>query len=508
VPQRSADPNGVSQYFSSNPTLAPILDKMQMFDVYSSAWFSAIYILLFISLIGCIIPRTKHHFTALKARPPRTPARLSRLEDHRESTMSLVPGTDADAAAAKAIDLASDQLRKGGYRVQRYDRKGVASVSAERGYLRETGNLIFHSALVGVLVAVGLGGGFSYTGQRVIIEGTTFVNSVGTDYSSFNPGRFVNADSLTPYTLMLKKFDVTYVPFGDADAGQAGDFAAHLATKLPGGTADSGTIRVNHPLNIAGDNVYLLGNGYAPTITVRNAKGDIVFHDTVPFLPQDANMTSIGVVKVADGLPEQLGFVGFFYPTEVKLKSGAFSSAYPNLLNPVLTLNVYGGDLGINNGIPRSVYALDPTGMTQLTGGKTGAKSIELSPGETTQLPKGMGSITFENDSPKGPNDLSQSVKRFVSLSIHHDAAGPWALLFAVLAIAGLLLALFVPRRRMWVKATPAGDSLRLEYAALARGEDPTLAAAVDELAAKHEKTLGAAGVASSPEAEPASSVE
>jgi cytochrome c biogenesis protein len=220
-------------------------------------------------------------------------------------------------------------------------------------------------------------------------------------------------------------------------------------------------------------------------------------------------MTSIGVVKVADGLPEQLGFVGFFYPTQVKLGSGAFSSGYPNLLNPVLTLNVYGGDLGINNGIPRSVYALDPTGMTQLTGGKTGVKSIELTPGETQQLPKGYGTITFENDAPKGATDQSQSVKRFVSLSIHHDAAGPWALAFAVLAIAGLLMALFVPRRRMWVKATPEDGALRVEYAALARGEDPTLKAAVDDLAVKHGKALDADGPASTPtEADTALSVD
>ena len=39
--------------------------KVQAFDVYSSVWFSAIYILLFISLVGCVIPRTTHHIRAL-----------------------------------------------------------------------------------------------------------------------------------------------------------------------------------------------------------------------------------------------------------------------------------------------------------------------------------------------------------------------------------------------------------------------------------------------------------
>ncbi|WP_457832668.1 cytochrome c biogenesis protein ResB, partial [Staphylococcus aureus] len=79
-----------------------------------------------------------------------------------------------------------------------------------------------------------------------------------------------------------------------------------------------------------------------------------------------------------------------------------------------------------------------------------------------------------------GSTGYAGSVKRFASLSIHRDLAGPWVLGFAALATLGLLAALFVPRRRMWVKATPDGDTVRVEYAGLARGEDPTLASAVD----------------------------
>ncbi|MDL9981614.1 cytochrome c biogenesis protein ResB [Microbacterium sp. ASV49] len=498
VPQRSADPNGVVQWKQNNPSLFPILDKMQMFDVYTSAWFSAIYILLFISLIGCVIPRTKHHWQALRARPPRTPARLSRLSDHVESSTTLAPEADGAIAAEHAIDVAQQQLRRAGYRVERYDGKGVFSVSAERGYLRETGNLVFHASLVGVLLAVGIGGGLTYTGQRVVVEGQTFVDAL-TDYDSFDPGRFVNSDTLTPFTLSLDKFDVTYQPYGTAGSGQAGDFVAHVTTQLDGGTRQAQQIEVNHPLSIVGDRIYLLGNGYAPTVTVRNADGDVVFHDSVPFLPQDANMTSLGVIKVPDGLPEQLGLVGFFYPTSVKMSTGAFTSAYPSLVNPILTLNVYAGDLGINNGTPRSVYALDQTGMTQLTGGKTGVDSIELQPGQTANLPKGMGTITFDDASPSGSTDGSQSVKRFVSLSIHHDAAGPWVLVFAIFALAGLITALFVPRRRMWVKASTSGQTLKLEYAGLARGEDPTLKAAVEAVAEKHAEALQAPETASAP---------
>lgn len=505
VPQRTADPNGVSQFKVDHPDLYPVLDHLQLFDVYSSAWFSAIYILLFISLIGCVIPRTKHHAKALRARPPRTPARLSRLDDHAEGFRAL-PDADADAAAAaaaRAIDLAEAQLRRGRYRIERYDGPasgrgaGMASVSAERGYARETGNLVFHAALVGVLLSVGVGGGLTYTGQTVVVEGDNFVNSLALGYTSFNPGRFVDTEQLPPYSLTLDRFDVSYVPAGQPGQGMAGDFAAHLTTREPGHDAEQKTVRVNHPIDMAGDRVYLMGNGYAPTITVRNAAGEVVFREDVEFLPQGMTMTSLGVVKVPDGLTRdgqkaQLGLVGFFYPTAAPLHTGAFTSIYPALANPLLTLDVYVGDLGIDDGTPRNVYALDTSDMTQLTGRAVDVASLELAPGKTAELPDGMGTVTLEDATATG---APESVKRYVSLSVHRDVGAPFVLAFAVIALLGLLAALFVPRRRMWVKATPAEGGITLEYAGLARGEDPAIAVAVAEIVREHQKALDEAGV-------------
>ncbi|MDQ0644463.1 cytochrome c biogenesis protein [Microbacterium murale] len=484
-PQRMADPNGVTQWQTDNPDLFPVLDAMNMFDVYLSPWFSAIYLLLFISLVGCVIPRIKHHLKALRARPPRTPARLGRLEDHREVTRDA---TDAGAEAARSIDIAQKQLKALGYRVERYDKGRTYSVSAERGYWRETGNLVFHLALVGVLLVVGIGGSFAYTGQRVVVEGQTFVNTL-LDYESMNRGRFVSDDALTPYAMTLDSFDVTYQEYGSAASGQAGDFSANVSVRENGETRKE-SVRVNHPLGVAGDKIYLLGNGYAPTLTVRNADGDVVYSNSVPFLPQDNNLTSLGVVKVTDGMPEQLGIAAFFYPSAARLDTGAFASAHGDLLAPLLTLDVYEGDLGINEGTPRSVYVLDTEELTKLTGRTTDVDSIELQPGETADLPNGLGTVTFEDESPAGATDYTQSVKRFVSLQIHHDDSAVWVLVFALLALGGLMLALFVPRRRMWVKATTSDDTVTLEYAGLARGEDPTLAAAVDDLVAGHARLL------------------
>ena len=489
VPQRSADPNGVIDFESKNPGLYPVYNALQLFDVYSSVWFSAIYILLFISLIGCVIPRTKHHFKAMRAVPPRTPMRLSRLDDYATAERIVPDGQDAEAEASRVIDLAQAQLRKAGYRVERYDtpatgaRSATASVSAERGYARETGNLVFHAALVGVLISVGVGGGLTYTGQTVIAEGDSFVNSLGLGYTSFNPGRFVDTEHLPPYSLSLDSFEVSYVPVGQAGQGMAGDFAANLTTREPGHDPEQNTVRVNHPLDMAGDRVYLMGNGYAPTITVRNPAGDVVFREDVEFLPQDANMTSQGVIKIADGLsengaPTQLGMVGFFYPTAATLHTGALTSAYPALANPVLTLWVYAGDLGINDGTARNVYALDPSEMTQLAGGTSGTDALQLEPGKTVDLPDGMGTISFD------------AAPRYASFDVMRNPAQQWVLISALAAVLGLLSSLFVPRRRMWVKAMQTDDGVLLQYAALARGDDPTLERAVEKLRKQHRERL------------------
>lgn len=475
VPQRSSDPNGVTQYFVDHPDLAPILDTIQMFDVYSSVWFSAVYLLLFISLIGCIVPRTLHHYRAMRSQPPRTPARLGRLASYTSR------GAPSSMALDNAAQTARSILRKNGYRVVLFPQGdgNTASVSAERGYARETGNLVFHAALVGVLVTVGVGGGFGYNGQRVVVEkGQAFVNAL-LSYDSFNPGRFFDPAALSPFSLQLDSFTATYDLSLDA-FGQPLDYVAEVTVREQNSdTERQAAIRVNEPLHAGGSEIYLLGNGFAPTITVRNPAGEVVFTDSIPFLPQDSNLTSLGVVKVPDGLADQVGMIGFFYPTQEVAANGAYYSTFPEPEYPVLTLNVYRGDLGINEGTPRSVYTLDTDAMTQLTGGDTGVKSIELKPGETAQLPDGLGSVTLDD------------VPRFASFDIHRDPTQGWVLLFSLAAVAGLLTSLFVPRRRLWMKATRTADgAITLEYAGLARGDDPRLDEAVQVFAARHAREL------------------
>ncbi|MFB0834849.1 cytochrome c biogenesis protein ResB [Arthrobacter halodurans] len=471
-PQRPVNPALVSQYLDSNPTVGPWLDRFQLFDVYSSVWFSAIYLLLFASLIGCVIPRAKKHWQAVRTPPPRTPARLSRMPEH--GTIALADESDGGPTSDAVVSRSAALLKKRGYRVQERPGGGSPSVGAERGYVREVGNLVFHTSLIGLLASVAIGGAFGYNGQRLVVEGESFVNTL-VSYDSFSPGTAFDEDGLTPFSVVLDKFEVEFDRESTTHFGQPIDFTASVTTKdSPGAEPVQQELKVNHPLRIGGSDVYLVGNGYAPVVTVKDGNGDIAFQGPVVGVPQDAVYTSLVVLKAPDARPDQLGFVGLFLPT-AGVANGIGISMDPSPAEPQLQLNSYVGDLGLDEGEPQNVYVLDTEGLTELNSRTLDAGGLVLNAGQTLELPQGKGSISFDG------------LKRYVALDVHHDPGKVPVAIFAALALLGLGVSLFTPRRRVWVKVAPAttgstGGGRIIEYGLLARGEDPRVSVEAREL--------------------------
>ena len=429
-PQRNQNPMRVQQYFTDNPVLAKFLDRLSIFDVYSSPWFSAIYLLLFISLIGCVLPRTIDHLRTLRAVPPLTPKYLEKMEFYS------VVATDKSSA----LDRAEAYLRASHFRVRREE----SSISAEKGYIRESGNLLFHLSLILILVGVGVGGLLGMKGEAIINVGDRFINTP-TSYDSLSFGKFQGEGSLPPFALTVNSFTAKY----DLQTSAPMDYTLTVEAANPVGSAPkTKVIKVNHPLTYGNTNIYLQANGYSPVVTVRNKSGDLVFKGAVVFLPQDGNLTSIGAIKLPDMSP-QIGFVGSFIPTYDRSKSrGAFSS-FPEVLDPRLLLSVWEGNLGLDTGNPQSVYRLDTSKMKRL-----GLKQLVL--GESYDF--GEGSITFNGYTP------------WVNLQIVDDPGKLYSLLGAILAILGLLASLFTRQRRIWIKV---GD--RVEIAGLAKNGAPGL---------------------------------
>ena len=450
IPQTSIDSARVESYLADHPKLGPWVERFDGFHVYSSPWFSSIYLLLFVSLVGCVLPRSRQHWKAMRAAPPRAPRRLERMSAHRRETVDVPAGEVLGAAVAV--------LRSRRYRVATHD---DSTVSAERGHLGETGNLAFHLSLLGLLAAIAAGSFLAYNGQALVIEGRNWSNTLP-QYDSFTAGRAIDLSDLPPYSFTLDKLKVR---FDDTSAGNqfgaARDFDATVSYRArPGAPVEKRTMKVNRPLDVDGARVFLVGNGYAPVITVRDGNGDIAWSGPVPFVATDSKYTSNGVVKVADALPEPVGLVGFLLPTAAVTRAGQPVSIFPDLGNPRLIFTAYTGDLGVEGGIPRSVYVLDVTKMKQMTqDGK--AFSAALAPGQTSTLPDGAGTVTFDG------------VKRYAALNVRRDPTKIWVLGFSVVALAGLTLSLFVRRRRVWVRAvTDAEGRTVVEVAGLVRQEN------------------------------------
>ena len=445
IPQRTQNPFRVQAFFTAHRQLAPVLDKLRLFDVYGSPWFSSVYLLLFISLVGCVLPRAFMHFKGMRARPPATPSNLSRLEHYTTWTSEL----DSETALASARGA----LKKRHFRL--YEQ--ADSVSAEKGFLRETGNLIFHLSLVLLLVAMALGALQGVKGEAIVVEGETFIDSP-TSYDNLTPGRFFDLARLPPFSIRVNQF----IPSYDLATGLPLDYTVK-ATVTESGRSREATIKVNHPLEFGSTNVYLQANGYAPLVTVKDGAGQIVLKGPVSFLPQDSNLTSIGAIKVPDALPIQLGFVGSFLPTAVMDKVRGGFSSFPDAFNPRLLLSAWQGDLGLDNGTPQSVYRLDTSKMTRI-----GLKGLAV--GDTWTLPNGAGSISFDGWA------------RWVNLQVARDPGKGFALAGAILAIFGLMMSLFIRRRRVWVQVFPMDGGARIEVSGLARSQAPGLEDEIKEL--------------------------
>jgi cytochrome c biogenesis protein len=471
LPQRSLSRNAVAQYFVDHPDLAPVLDRLFLFDVFGSPWFAAVYLLLFVSLVGCVVPRAVEHARALRAAPPPAPRYLRRLPDSGALATALPAGA--------ALDVVEEELRVRRFRVVRRERGGAPELSAERGHLKEAGNLLFHLSLLGLLLGLAGGKVWGYEGSILVTEGQGFCNSFQ-QYDTYSSGALVDSGDLAPLCVDLEAFEAEYEPNLTASA-----FTADIRYGAPGEEGRETTIGVNDPLRDDGTRVYLTGHGFSPQFTVALPDGTVFEDVSAPFLPSDqSTMASQGALKLPDlgaGTDEQLALEGFFAPTGV-VQGGMLNSIDPRPLAPQVAIVAYQGYLGLDAGIPQSVYSLDSSLIEAGRLSEVGAANLAV--GESLELPDGT-TVTFSG------------FREFAALQVSHDPGQLWVLAAAVALLTGLMGMLLLRRERFFVRAEPGADgSTVLATALLTRGSGdagPRFATLTDDLHRALDEALDAA---------------
>jgi cytochrome c biogenesis protein len=460
VPQTGVDARAVEAFKSRHPDLSPVLEVLGVFNVFGSPWFSAIYLLLMVSLIGCIVPRSMVYLRAVRARPPKAPRRFERMPAsgrfETDASVEDVLAAGRRAIGRGRIDVVTEADGQSG------------EVRAERGHLRELGNLVFHISVVVVLVGVAAGALLGYRGAVIVTEGDRFSN-VLTQYDDFSSGASFDANDLPPFSLDLEDLTAEFQLEGpQRGAPRLFEAEGTYREGLDGPEQDY-AIRVNHPLSVGSTDVFLVGQGYSPVITVTDPEGNVVFDEAVPFLPSDGTYTSSGVVKIPDA-PEQLGLTGFFLPTAVSPGEGQASiSAFPGAANPYLAMQAFTGDLGLDDGTAQSVFVLDTSDMTQVMNDAGDPFRIELQPGQETTLPDGT-VVAFSE------------LRQFARFQVSSSPLAVLPLGGVIAGLVGISLSLFIRPRRTWVRARREDSRTVVEVAALDRVPRDELPDDLDEL--------------------------
>jgi cytochrome c biogenesis protein len=246
------------------------LERAQVFQVFSSAWFSGALVLLVISIVVCTLDRTPrlwHQSVDVRVAQP------DGYFDPRLPDRAILGGATPDAVRTV--------LRRHHFRVREETRAdGVRYLYGDRHQYTKLATLLSHFGLILFLVAAAVTSRFgTEVGLVVARDDTVTVQPIG-----------------TPGLLVLKSYGFDAPGL---DAGQATDFTTDLAVYRDGQLLARKVVRVNDPLTVAGFTFHENGFRPAPLLTVRGSDGSVLWDGPVAL----TDTLSDGTPTVSMGVP-------------------------------------------------------------------------------------------------------------------------------------------------------------------------------------------------------------
>ena len=437
LPQIPNSPQRVGQYLDGHGFWGPLFFRAGFFDVYGSWWFVLITTLLFVSLAACLLPRTRALLRAARQRP----VQARELDGFRHHVRLSGGATPDDVA-----DGAERLLRRRRFRVAR-DGAGVAG---EKGVLREAGSLLFHWAFFLLLVGVMVGKGTGFTGRAVVTEGDTWIDAVPNYQGELRTGRYFEGGH-TGIGIRLLDFQDSY-----RRDGQAIDFVSRVQLfDSDGAPARTAAIRVNHPASFAGLRIFQEGFGWAPVVTA-SIDGHRLWGSPIQMVRDDAPegvpataMPWRGAIKLTEPEPDVMVTLELWPDFRALANLQLTGRPTPMLVefDPYLRYSVYTGRI-----LDPARSTIMPVGLRRIGRGQIHAA--------------GTGSISVP-----GVGDLRLAfpeLRHYSVLLVSRDVGVPVVLAAAILVLVGLLPALFVSRRKVWVRAEPAPGGSTVEIGGFA----------------------------------------
>ena len=464
LPQIPNSPERVASYRLAHPFFGTLFLRAGFFDVYGSWWFVLILTLLFVSLIACLLPRSRAMIRTIRQRPIQA-REIDAFPQYRELRVAAEPG--AAATTARTV------LRHHGYRVALAE--DGRAVAAEKGALREIGSLVFHWAFLVLLVAVIVGKGTGYVGHATIVEGQTWTDAAFNYDGDLRTGRFSSGTHTG--------IDIELLDYSDAfrRSGVPMDFTSKVDLLNPDGSlARADTVTINHPVSFDGVRIFQFGFGWAPVVTVTRG-GATIYHGPV-VMGQDAQpgdnpltVPWVGFVKLPTLRP-QVAIKLELYPDSVAYFAGLIAGVPQPMTkanDPFMRYSVWKGKL-----LDPSLSGLDTRLMHQVaTGGIGRGWTVDLARGcvtsgaSSSNLTRQLAGTVCPTSAASGLTMSFPQLRQYSRLQISRDTTVPWVLGAAILILAGLVAAMYSSRRKLWVRAEPkdAGSVVRIGGFALQR---------------------------------------
>jgi cytochrome c biogenesis protein len=459
LPQVPNSPQRVAAYRIDHPSWGDLFWSGGFFDVFGSWWFGLITALLFVSLVACLLPRSRALIRAIRQRPIQA-RELDAFPSFAEQRVAVAPEDVARAAA--------DVLRRKRFRVER---DGV-SVAAEKGAMRELGSLAFHWGFLVLLIAVIVGKGTGYSGFATVVEGESWTDARLNFAGELRTGRY--------FAERFSGTQITLLDFQDAyrETGAPMDFRSTVLLAGPDDASSSETeVGINHPISFNGIRIFQYGFGWAPWITIRKGErllfdGAVVMGQEVPPGGNPLATPWLGVVKLPTLRPQQAVVLELYPDAEAYFR--ALETGVPQPMTepnaPFMRYQVWEGRL-----LDPSLSGLDTRSMRETGSGLMGE-------GWTVNLDAGCAITGPEGDLPRnlvgvscpetsGSRTLTMSfprLRQYSRFQITRDATVPYVLAAAILILAGLLPALYVSRRKIWVRAVADGDGALVQIGGFA----------------------------------------